>query len=253
MSAPPHRTRTPAGGGVLVAHQPAYLPWPGYFSRLLDLDRLVLLDHVQFTKGGWQHRNYIRAPRGGPLRLTVPVRHHFGQPLRDVRIAGDQWRARHWRALTDSYARAPYWGTYAERLHAIYRRPWTSLVELNEALLRLLLDGFGLPVALLRSTDLSPAGTRTEMLADLCQRTGAQVLRAGVGGAGYLDARVLGACGISVEIATYTTPPYPQPGSTFTPGLSAVDLLLQRGPQARDTLEQGACTGRWRPTEAAIA
>ena len=243
-SAPIHRR-----GEVLVAHQPAYLPWPGYFSRLLDVDRLVLLDHVQFTKGGWQHRNYIRAPRGGPLRLTVPVRHRFGQALHEVRIADDRWQARHWRALTDSYARAPYWPTYAERLEAIYRRPWTRLVQVNEALLRLLLDGFGLPVAVLRSRDLRPAGARTAMLADLCRRTGAQVLRAGLGGAGYLDAAVLTEAGISVEIATYTTAPYPQPGVGFTPGLSAVDLLFQRGPHARETLAEGARTAAWQPAE----
>src|SRR5262249_39103158 len=147
-----------------------------------------LLDHVQFTKGGWQHRNYIRAPRGGPLRLTVPGRHRFGQALHEVRIADDRWQARHWRALTDSYARAPYWPVDAERLGATSPQPWTRLVEVNEALLRLLLDGFGLPVAVLRSCDLRPAGARTAMLADLCRRTGARVLRAGLGGAGYLDA-----------------------------------------------------------------
>jgi WbqC-like protein family len=243
--APIHRDR----GAVLVAHQPAYLPWPGYFSRLLDLDRLVLLDHVQFTKGGWQHRNYIRAPRGGPLRLTVPVRHRFGQPLQEVRVAEDRWQARHWRALTDSYAHAPYWSAYADRLEAIYRHPWTGLVEVNEALLRLLLDGFGLPVTLLRSSDLRPAGARTEMLADLCRRTGAQILRAGLGGAGYLDAAVLARAGVSVEIATYTTPPYPQPGAGFTAGLSAVDLLLQCGPHARDILASGSRTTAWRQTE----
>jgi hypothetical protein len=249
-------TSTPIHRGssdVLVAHQPAYLPWPGYFSRLLGLDRLVLLDHVQFTKGGWQHRNYIRAPGGGRLRLTVPVRHRFGQPLHDVRIADERWQARHWRALTQSYAHAPYWPTYAERLEAIYRRPWNRLVEVNEALLRLLLDGFDLPVTLLRSTDLRPDGARTQMLADLCRRTGAQVLRAGTGGAGYLDAAVLAEAGISVEIATYATPPYPQPGAGFTPGLSAVDLLLQRGPRARDTLTEGARTAAWLAAEAVRA
>lgn len=45
-------TRSPRPGccQVLVAHQPAHLPWPGYFSRLLDADQFVLLDHVLFSK-----------------------------------------------------------------------------------------------------------------------------------------------------------------------------------------------------------
>ena len=234
-----------ARAAVLVAHQPAYLPWPGYFSRLLDLDRLVLLDHVQFTTSGWQHRNYIRDPRGGRLRLTVPIRRQFPQPLHHARIADDQWRARHWRALVDSYTRAPYWATYADRLHAIYAHPWTRLVELNTALLRLLLDGFGLQVTLPRSSDLRPTGTRTEMLADLCHRTGATVLRVGTGAVSYLDTDLLTGRGISVQIATYRPTPYPQPGTTFTPGLSAVDLLLQCGPAACEVLERAGNVTAW--------
>lgn len=50
---------------VLVAHQPAYLPWDSYFSRPLDGDEVVLLDHARFVGRGPQPRNVIRAPRGG--------------------------------------------------------------------------------------------------------------------------------------------------------------------------------------------
>ncbi|MFE6385248.1 WbqC family protein [Nocardiopsis dassonvillei] len=64
---------------VLVAHQPAHPPWGSYFSRLLNVDELVLLDHVQFIGHGPQLRNVIRAPRRGRrLRLTVPIRRGFG-------------------------------------------------------------------------------------------------------------------------------------------------------------------------------
>jgi glycosyltransferase involved in cell wall biosynthesis len=62
---------------VLVAHQPAYLPWCGYFSRLLDTERLVVLDHVQFSERGYQHRNSVLKAGGGAQRLTVPVRRRF--------------------------------------------------------------------------------------------------------------------------------------------------------------------------------
>ncbi len=85
---------------VLAGHQPAYLPWPGYLSRLLDVDRFLLLDHVQYSRG-WQHRNYIAGPRG-QRRLTVPVTHRFGQRIDQARIADDVWRGRHWRILQET-------------------------------------------------------------------------------------------------------------------------------------------------------
>ncbi|MCB5908099.1 WbqC family protein [Streptomyces pinistramenti] len=231
------------GPRVLVAHQPAYLPWPGYFSRLLDgVDELVLLDHVQFSERGWQHRNLVRNPAGPqPLRLTVPVRRRFGQSITDVEVADEPWAARHWRTLTQTYARAPYWGDHRSALQHLYERPWQRLAELNHALLQLLLDAFRLPVQLVNSSALRPRGGQTAMLVDLCHRRDATVLRVGTGAAAYLDHPLLAEHRIRVETATYTHPRY---GSArgWMPGLSALDLLLHEGPNAPSILRAGART-----------
>jgi hypothetical protein len=232
--------------GVLVAHQPAYLPWCGYFSRLLDAGQLVLLDHVQFAERGYQNRNYIRAADGGRLRLTVPVHRRFGQPISGVHIADDQpWAARHWRALTQAYSRAPHWDACAARLEPVYARPWTCLADLNITLTQALLDALGLPVTLLRSSAIAPAGASTAMLIDLCRRTGASVLRTGTGATSYLDHALLDAAGISVEVATYANPAYPQGGGPFTPRLSVLDLIASTGPAAADILRAGGACRPW--------
>lgn len=231
--------------GVLVAHQPAYLPWCGYFSRLLDISQLVLLDHVQFAERGYQNRNYIRAPGGGQLRLTVPVRRRFGQPISDARIDGQPWASRHWRALTQAYSRAPHWNTYAGLFEPVYAKPWTHLADLNIALTQLLLDALGMPVTLLRSSTLTPAGARTGMLIDLCRKTGTSVLRTGTGATRYLDRALLDAAGISVEVATYASPAYPQGRGPFTPRLSVLDLIANTGPAAAQVLRSGGDCRPW--------
>jgi WbqC-like protein family len=236
---------------VLVAQQPAYLPWPGFFSRLLDVSRLVLLDHVQYTSGGWQNRNFVRGRDGRKVRLTVPVRHRFGQAIGQVRIAEERWRACHWRTLTQCYSRASYWARWEHRLHEVYARPWERLADLNQALIRLLLDALELKVEVVPSSDLAPTGAKTAMLIDLCRRTQAQVLRVGAGAAdGYLAPELLDDAGIAVEVATYSHPPYDQGPGPFTPGLSVLDLVLRFGPQARNVLANGAHLRPWRPDRA---
>lgn len=216
---------------VLVARQPAYLPWPGYFARAVDVDRLVLLDHVQFAERGRQHRNVILAPTGGELRLTVPVRHRFGQPINAVRIAQDGWAERHFRAIEHSYRRAPHWQHYEPLLRVIYDHPWTLLADLNIALIQFVLSAFELPVTLLRSSTIQPNGAKTAMLVDLCQRLGTTTLRIGMGGSQrYIDTDLLHSAGITVESAAYTQPVYPQRRGPFTPNLAALDLLLWCGP-----------------------
>jgi len=223
---------------IIVPHQPAYLPWPGFFSRLLGLDRLLVLDHVQFSRGGWQQRNYLLTATGRQ-RVTVPVIHNFGQPISAARISGDQWRARHWQTITAAYRRAPYFDQWSGPLEEIYGRTWEFLSELNVALIRLLMRGFGIEAELVFSSQLQPQGQATAMLASLCELTGASTLRLGMGAAGhggYLDWDLISKAGISVQVADFGFRPYPQAFPGFTSGLSALDLLLNCGPAARQIL-----------------
>ena len=225
-------------GRILAAHQPAYLPWPGFFSRLLDLEQLLVLDHVQFSRGGWQQRNYILTAAGRQL-LSVPVIHDFGQPISAARVSGDRWRSRHWQTITAAYRRAPYFRQWSGQLEEVYSRPWALLSDLNVALISLLMRGFGIGAGLAFSSQLGPQGQATGMLASLCELAGAGVLRVGAGAAGhggYLDRDLLAAAGISVQVAGFSYRPYPQAFPGFTAGLSALDLLLNCGPGARRVL-----------------
>jgi hypothetical protein len=232
---------------VLVAHQPTYLPWQGYFARLLDVGLLVFLDHVQFVERGWQNRTWIRGHHDGRQRLTVPVRRagRFGQPIGDVEIAGSAWAAHHWRTLCQVYGHAPYFSDYAAELRAIYSHPWTRLACLDTALTELVLDGLGLPVRLIRSSTLHLAGHKTSMLIDLCQRMSAGVLRVGTGATRYLDTDLLSDAGITVEVISYSHPTYQQGRSLFTPGLSTLDALLYCGPGASKLLATGTSIQPW--------
>ena len=54
---------------IVGIHQPAYLPWLGYFDRIRSVDLFIYLDTVQFQKGSFQTAIMIRRSKW----LTVPV------------------------------------------------------------------------------------------------------------------------------------------------------------------------------------
>ena len=54
---------------ILSAHQPAYLPWLGYFEKIACADVFIFLDTVQFEKNSFINRNKIKTQQG-PQWLT---------------------------------------------------------------------------------------------------------------------------------------------------------------------------------------
>ena len=45
---------------IVSIHQPQYMPWLPYFSKIASCDTFVFLDDVQFQKNGIQNRNQLK-------------------------------------------------------------------------------------------------------------------------------------------------------------------------------------------------
>jgi len=49
---------------TVVIHQPDFLPYLGFFHRLLSANEFIVLDHVRMSKRGWVHRDKIKTSNG---------------------------------------------------------------------------------------------------------------------------------------------------------------------------------------------
>jgi hypothetical protein len=224
---------------VLAAHQPNYLPWAGLFHKLGRADVWVIADDVQYTKHGLINRNRIRTLEGWQW-LTVPVlsKGRGPQPIGAVEIdAAQAWRRKHWQALSWNYARAPYLKVHGPFLEEVYEREWQRLIGLNVELCLYLMRQFGIEVELRRSSALPLRQERSLRLVDMALACGCQAYLAG-GGASrqYLDLAVFERAGIEVRFCNFAAPPYPQCFPGFVPDVTALDLLLNCGPQSRKAL-----------------
>ena len=223
---------------MLVAiHQPHYLPWLGYLHRMAQADLFVLLDHVQFERGNYQNRTRVRI-NGAAQWLTVPVQQHSQKErIADKRIENRlDWARAHYETLRRAYggnAAGGYFGAYAAQLRAIYSMQWERLVDLNDALLELLRGAFDIRTPLVRSSTLGVDGRKSELVLNICRAVGASGLLVGLGASReYLDRAAFAAAGIELRFQEFSHPQYRQAGAApFIPGLSAVDLLFNCGPQ----------------------
>ncbi|OQW65205.1 MAG: hypothetical protein BVN29_09265 [Nitrospira sp. ST-bin5] len=220
----------------VTIHQPQFLPWLGYLDKIDRADLFIVLDTVQFKKNEWQNRNRIRTADGWQW-LTVPVLHHFGQRVQEVTINPTAaWREQHLRALEMHYARAPFMNQYLPTLRAIYTQPWTRLSDLNLAVIRWLLQAYGITTPLRCASVMVAREEPTDRLIDLCRAVGATRYLAGPGADGYMDKPRFEASGVELEIQEFLHPKYGQMYEPFEPNLSAIDLLFCVGPDALNQL-----------------
>ena len=227
---------------ILTAHQPAYLPWLGLFHKIALADRFVIYDGVQYEPKGFDNRNRIRST-DGPFWLTVPVlrKGHRSRPIDDIRINNAlPWQRKHWQAILSSYGKAPRFGRYADALEATYHREWRTLVELNEHLLRWLMDELGLRRSIDRASALGLEADGSARVLDMCKKLGAKTYVFGEHGRSYADLDAFIAAGVEVFFQQYNHPVYSQiHGEPFEPNLSVIDLLFNHGDNALDIIMTG--------------
>lgn len=110
------------------AHQPAYLPWLGYFEKIKRCDIFVYLNHVQFEKNSFINRNKIRTA-GEDLWLTVPVlqKGHTESLIKDLKIdLRTPWQKKHLKSIYHSYHKAPCFAELYPRLEQLYSQSLES-------------------------------------------------------------------------------------------------------------------------------
>lgn len=135
----------------------SYLPPISWFTALLSGEPVFIEQQENYVKQSIRNRCMIDSPNGA-LALTVPVdRSCFvgGKCLmKDVLISNHcDWRRQHWYALETSYFNSPFFEYLQDDFHAVYEKEWSSLMELNEALVRVCLDVMELDDIPLRRTD----------------------------------------------------------------------------------------------------
>jgi hypothetical protein len=106
-------------------------------------------------------------------------------------------------------------------------------------MLAFLREAFDIRTPMLKSSELRIEGAKSELVLNLCKAVGASALIVGLGGSrAYLDRAAFAEAGIALELQQFKHPTYPQRGpAPFTPGLSALDLLFNCGPDSRSRLQ----------------
>jgi len=215
---------------IIGIHQPAYLPWLGYFDRIRSVDLFIFLVTVQFQKGSFQNRNKVMTQTGSKW-LTIPVEtagKFYDTTLKDLRVDNKQrWQSKHWSTLKMNYGSAPAFDSISGEIKGFYYETWAFLADLCWEMLLVFNRLLGLKTPMIKASELGEIdGQKSDLVLNLCREVGAHTYLSGSQGRNYLNEPSFAASGIKVEYQNFSPIPYHQRSETFVPTLGIVDFLF---------------------------
>lgn len=213
---------------ILTGHQPAYLPWLGYFEKIMRSDVYIYVDTVQFEHRSFINRNKIKTANG-PIWLTVPVlaKGHRESNLLELEInnSGD-WQKKHFRSICFAYKGAPYYKEITEKIAQFYEKKYKMFTEFCFEYTLFWFQLLGIETKILRLKDLNVEGRKSELVLNMCKSINANVYISGALGRDYMDDELFERNGIKVIYQDYHPKKYPQLWGGFLPYMSILDFVM---------------------------
>ncbi|MDF2592068.1 MAG: WbqC-like family protein [Clostridia bacterium] len=217
---------------LVVAHQAEFLPYIGFFQRLLKANLLIIADSVQYEKQNFQNRNRIKTVRGAKWMTASIIKHPVETSINQIFLSNTiDWRTEHLCLIRENYKDAPFYNQIYPIIVELYDYKCEKLVDFNINSIRKLCELLEINIDIILSSSLDVHGKKDDLIIDMLQKVGATAYISGDGAKKYSNPKSFEAAGINVIWQNFKHPVYPQVNGDFLPYMSSIDLLFNCGIQ----------------------
>lgn len=217
---------------TVAIHQPNYLPWLGFFSKISQADVFIFLDDAQYTKSSYINRVGVLCD-GAAKWLTIPVRVPIGTSIRETRPAAANWADEHLERISNYYRKAPARQEALSELATVYGSIEASddIAAINMTLIRALASRLGITTEFRIASEFRHSAKRSnERLIALVSSVDEHgIYLSGGGASSYQDPHLFQAAGLGIQFTAFSHPAYAQGNQPFVAGLSAIDAVFWLG------------------------
>lgn len=218
---------------LVVIHQPDFMPYLGFFHRLIAADIYIVLDCVQFVSGSkaMTNRDKIKTKNGEKWINVGIQKAAYKSKINEIYISKENdWRERDLNLIRENYRKADYFNEIYPYIEKLYSLQFDKMVDFNMASIRMLIDLFDIKdIEIKYASDLSVLGKSNELIINLVKAAGCHRYLSGVGAKNYYVPELYVQAGIEVIWQQFEHPVYKQQFGEFIPYLSSIDLLLNCG------------------------
>tara|TARA_R110002050_G_scaffold159393_3_gene288828 strand:+ start:3569 stop:4246 length:678 start_codon:yes stop_codon:yes gene_type:complete len=224
---------------IVSIHQPNYIPWIGFFNKILLSDVYVVFDDVQFPRGkDYANRNQIKT-NNGKIWLTIPV---IGKsdlkPWNQIKINKNGWVDKHLANIESFYIKSPYFNKYYPEIKNIYLKDHNLLMDLTLELIKYFLKSLNKEVNIVLSSDIKTNLKGLDKILYILKylKTTKYISGDGEGSRRYIDENLFKKNNMELIWQNYKHPVYKQQFGEFMPYMSILDLLFNEGPNSKNII-----------------
>ena len=212
---------------LVSAHQPAYLPWLGYFHKILIADKFVVMDDVQFEKNSFINRNVI-LQNSNKVMLTIPVatKDYKEKPIKDIKVSDLKWQSKHLKTITQSYCKSNYFSLIMPHLEEMFAINSDFLIDYTDYFLRFCVKYFNIKTEIIHASSLGICSKKLDYVIELTKKVHGGAFLFGSQGKDYADLNYVNSNNLKGLFQNYHSPRYNQLSKVFIEGLSILDLIF---------------------------
>ena len=219
-------------------HQPDMLPWPGFFAKLMQSDKWIVLDHTcnnprsaDFLCRRVQYLDRV------PTWLSLPLdkgsaRGRLGIPIYEIEFQQESvmLKERRLKRFYFSYKKHEYFKSIFPIVESYMLSDERNLLRRNLRAISELLSLLDIDIDIVLSSTLGSTHSSTNMLVELIELSGGSVYISGEGGKRYQDEGLFSEHGIGLRYSAFEQKAYRQRNSLqFWAGLSTIDMMMNIG------------------------
>lgn len=218
---------------LVVIHQPDFMPYLGFFHRLLRADLYIVLDNVQYVRGSrtMTSRDKIKTARGEQWINVSIQKPPYKIKINEIYLSKDNdWRERGLNLIKENYRKAKYFEEIYPEIELLYAYQCEKMIDFNMKSIIMLMKMFAIEsIEIKYASEWKVKGKNNELMINLVKAAGSHRYLSGIGARDYYVPELYKEAGIEVVWQQFEHPVYPQQFEGFIPYLSSIDLLFNCG------------------------
>ena len=222
-------------------HQPDFMPWLGFFAKIMKSDVWVLLDHVDNNPrdAAFLGRRVKVSLNGKADWLSIPLvkeENRIGVPISEMQISTDfskvDYRKKNLNLIEINYRKTPFFKQIFPLIESYFLSEDPFLLSRNMGFIMEVFQLMEHHLQVVKSSNLECRERANELLLEIIGKVGGSVYISGDGAGSYMNMDRFAAENIAVEFNQFKPFVYTQVNApAFLPGLSIIDILMNLGPE----------------------